>query len=348
MNRSGIMPNYIKLKDIADEIGVSVTTISKVINNHPDISPERRAQIQKLLEEKNYVPDMTASNLRTKKSKFIGLITPDITNPYYAGQIKSIGEILTAGKYHMIVCSSNEDIEAEKEFIKNLISIKAAGVIITPAQGSRKNISLLRQYDIPYVIANRDIAPDEDNYVVVDNEKIGYAAAKHLLEKKPDARVVHLTMPYPAPIALKRRFGYIRALNEHGMQYDENDLYNNVISADDGYAAAQKIMRRRSLPLSILCFSDQIAIGVMKYMNKNYIKIPKEIAVMGVDDIEYAGFANPELTTIAIPKNEIGIKSANLLLELIKEKESEIKNKNETNPDRRIILETQLVVRQST
>jgi LacI family transcriptional regulator len=340
------MPDYIKLKDIADEIGVSVTTISKVINNHPDISPERREQIQKLLEEKNYVPNMAASNLRTRKSKFVGIITTDSANPYYASQIKGIEEILTAEKYQPVIFNSNEDMDTEKEFIKNLISMNAAGVIITPAQGSRKNLAVLKQYKIPYVIANRDVASNEDNYVVVNDEKIGYSAAKYLLEKKPGVKVAYLTAPYPAPIALKRRFGYTRALKEHGLRYDENDVYGNIITADDAYNTAQKIMLRTTPPLSILCFSDNIAIGVLKYLNKYNIKIPQDIALMGIDDIEYSNFTYPELTTVSIPKKEIGIKSAVMLLELIKEKETGIKNETKTN--RQIILETNIAVRKST
>ena len=337
---------YTTLKDIAKEIGVSVTTISKVINNHPDISQTRRKQVLKLMEKKNYVPNVMAANLRRRKSKFIGFVISDNTNPYYARLLKGVEETLSMEGYQVIIFNTNENVDSEREFIKSMLAINVAGVIITPAQGNRESVDILKKFEIPYVITNRYLDKGEDNYVAVDDEEIGYIATNHLLTRKPDVKVIYINGNQSISSSVDRKHGYLRALSERGIKNGMNMIYEDIMDIDSSYAIARKIFKSNTPPLSILCYSDYVAMGILQYLNENKIKIPDEVALMGIDDVEYASFTYPKLSTVTIPQKNIGIESARLLMTLIKDKD-----RDEEHPPKaseQIILSAGLVVRESS
>ena len=163
------MKRDVTLKDIAEKLQVSVTTISKAINNHPDISRGRRKQISELIEKMGYVPNTMARTLRSKKSKFVGLIISDNSNPYYARVVKGVEETLSLQGYHTIIFSNDEDPEKEIRFISELRSIKVAGIIITPALGNTETVDMLKKFNIPYVLAHRYLNKENDNYIIADD-----------------------------------------------------------------------------------------------------------------------------------------------------------------------------------
>lgn len=313
------MDKVTKLKDIAEKLGVSITTISKAINNHPDISYKRRQQILKTIEDMQYLPNIIAKNLRQKSTKFIGLIVSDNTNPYYARVIKGAEDEIVGLNYDTILFNTAEDPDRELKIINNLISIKVAGVIITPAMGNSRSIKKLKEFKIPFVLANRYINKNEDYYVVADDFKAGFIATNYLIKKR-FKKIIYINSFESISSSKNRRKGYIEALKENNIEVNKNWIYDNIIDQNGGYNITKKrILSTHKKLFSILCYSDFIASGVIKCLVEKGIKIPEEVAVMGIDNTEILSFSYPGISTVSIPKFKIGKESAKLLFNIIKD-----------------------------
>lgn len=332
------MEKVTTLKDIAKKIGVSTTTVWKAFNNHPDISPKRKKQILELSSEMKYIPNAIATNLRTKTTRFIGLIVSDNTNPYYARLIKGAEEEIALHNYHTVIFNTNENPERELEFIRSLLSIKIAGVIITPAKGNPESIKILKDFKIPYVLANRYLKVNKDNYVVADDNKAGYIATDYLIKNR-FKKIIFINGFEDVTSAINRRLGYESALKDNGLSRDKTNVYSGIINNTEGYKITKsRVLIDHKPPFSILCYSDFVASGVIKCLSEMGLKIPGDIAVMGIDNIELLSFFHPSLSTINIPRFQIGKKSVEMLFNLME---------NPDYPDNRIMLEPKLIVRET-
>lgn len=325
------------LKDIAKKLGVSVTTISKAINKHPDISDKRRKQVLETIKQMKYVPNTIAVNLRKNITRFIGLIISDNTNPYFAKLVKGAEEEITSNGYHTIIFNSNENPDKEVAIINELLSIKVAGVIITPAMGSDKGVRILKNFNIPYILANRYINKNKDNYVVAGDVKASFIATNYLAKNR-FKKIIYINAFEEFSSARDRRLGYINALKKNNLHVSNNQIYSNIINQSGGYKVTKDILLQHKSQFSILCYSDYIASGVIGYLNEEGIKIPGEVAVMGIDNVELFAFSNPRLSTVSLPKTTIGRESAKILLNLIK---------NPKNPESRLVIEPKLKIRDS-
>jgi DNA-binding LacI/PurR family transcriptional regulator len=326
------------LKDIAKKLDVSITTISKALNNHPDISAERRKQILELASEMQYFPNTIASNLRKGRTRFIAIIISDNTNPYYARLIKGAEEEIAFHNYHTIIFNTNEDPAREMAFIKDLLSIKVAGVIITPAKGNPESARILKDFKIPYVLANRYLKKNEDNYVIADDVMAGYMATDYLIKKR-FKKVILINNFEDITSASDRGIGYKNALKDNNLSFLKNQVYSGIINNTEGYNITKnKVLMDHRPPFSILCYSDYIASGVIKCLSEAGLKIPDEVAVMGIDNIELFSFSHPGLTTISIPKFLIGKECVKMLFNLME---------NPGYSYNRIILELKLIIRES-
>lgn len=330
------MEKTVRLKDIAKKLGVSITTVSKALNDHPDISEDRKEQILELVSEMKYIPNTIAQNLRKRSTKFIGLIITDNTNPYFARLIKGAEEEIAKHNYHTIIFNTNENPDRELEIIKDLLSINVAGVIITPVQGSSSNIKILRDFKIPFVLANRYIKKDEDNYVIADDAKAGYIATDYLI-KKGNNKIIFINGYEDLTSAVERKAGYMKALEDNELDYLESQVYSNIIDNTSGYEIVKKkVLAEHKPPYAVLCYSDYIASGVIKCLFENNLEIPNDISVMGIDNIKLLSFSYPSLSTVSIPKFQIGTESARMLFNLIN---------NTDSKDNQLVLNSKLIVR---
>jgi len=335
------MKKSVTLQDIAEALGVTAMTVSKALNNHPDISEARKKEILDMAKKMNYVPNALAKNLRTNSSSLIGVIVADNSNPYFASFIKGVEKTLSVNNYHSIIFNSDENPEKEKIFIDDLRSLNVAGIIIAPALGNKQNVQMLKNINLPYVLSSRYIDEKTDTYVIADDVTAGYLATKHLLDRK-NAKVVFINSNLDLSTARDRLAGYKKALSERGIAIDNDLILTGALNMDDGYEMTSKLLKKMPRPFSLLCYSDYIAIGALQALNNEKIKIPNEVALMGIDNIEYSAFTYPKLSTVAIPSIQIGIASANLLLKIIK---------SPTKLDikaRQIVLKPQLIIRDST
>lgn len=335
------MKQNVTLKDIAQKLNTSVMTVSKALNNHPDISIKRKQEILDLAASMNYVPNAVAKSLRNHKSKFIGIIVGDNSNPYYARIIKGAEEALSKKGYHTLIINSQEDPQKELMLVDQLRSIHIAGVLLTPAAGNCESARHLDKYGIPYVFMNRYIDKDKGNYVVADDYNAGYLAASQLAKKK-DREIYALWFIQDVSTAREREAGFKQALKDHGIDFDMSHMVYGCVNHHDGFNAMNALLDKQKTPMSIICYSDFIAVGAMKAIRDRKLKIPEDISVIGIDDIEFLDYSTPRLSTIGIPKFRLGKRAAELLIKILNKNPEE-----EINFEHQIVLDVNLVERDS-
>ncbi len=332
------MNKPVRLKDIAEGLNVSIMTVSKAINGHPDISEKRRTEILEYVKSVNYVPNQVAKNFRQQKTKTVAIILSNNSNPYNARIIRGIEETLSSKGYYTVIMNSQEDAKKELKLVKELRGLNVAGVLLTPAAGNKKSCEFLRQFNIPYVLVNRYIQENEDTYVVIDDKKAAFLATRHLCSFNYD-KVFFLNYLSSVSSTQNRLLGYQEALAKCDVEADESWVISDCVNQLDGYEAMKKILEKNKPPFSVLCYSDYIAIGAICALQEREIRIPDDVAVMGNDDIEILSFVKPRLSTIGVPKLRLGSRCAELLIDLIEKKDIE---------EKRILMKPELIIRETS
>lgn len=325
------------LRDIAERVGVTITTVSKSIHDHPDISVAMREKIQQTAKELNYTPNLLASSLRRNRSIFIGLIITNSGNPYFARLIEGAQEEISSRNYHTIIIDNKEDPVEELAIVRQLRGLSIAGVMITPAKGNRESVALLKEFDIPYVLVNRYLDQDSDSYVMVDDYEAAYLATDYLIKNRSD-KVLFVNAFEGISSARDRLRGYKTALLDNGLAIHGDRVYPGNAGQEAGYEVAAKILRRHELPYSILCYSDLVALGVLRFFLSSDVKVPDDVAIMGIDNIDLLSFMHPSLSTVDLPKQTIGRESAKILFDLIEDPD---------RAEKRLVLKPTLVVRET-
>jgi DNA-binding LacI/PurR family transcriptional regulator len=335
------MKRNVTLKDIATKLNTSVMTISKALNNHPDISAKRKQEVLELAASMNYVPNAVAKSLRNHKSKFIAIVVGDNSNPYYARIIKGAEETLSKKGYLTLIINSQEDPDKELMLIDQLRSVHIAGVLLTPAAGNIESAEHLDKYGIPYVLVNRYLDKEKGNYVVADDYNAGYLAASKLAMKK-DRDIFALWFIPKVSTAREREEGFIQALKDNGIEFDKSHIVYGCVNHHDGLRAMHDLLDEFKPPMSVICYSDFIALGAMTAIRERGLKIPDDISIIGIDDIEFLDYSIPRLSTIGIPKFRLGKRAAELLIKILNKDPNE-----EINFEHQIVLATELIDRDS-
>jgi len=331
--------NNITMKDIAKSLNVSITTVSKVINGHSDISEKTRREVMDKIAELGYVPNMLAMNLRRSRANMVALVLSDLSKPYYGRVMEGYERVLEAAGYQAITFSSMENREREDRFIRRIASMNMAGIIIDPAQNTDPEGDALKHTGIPYVFSNRYPCADSGYYVAADNDLAGYMATRHLLERKPGCPVFCVNGPRLISPTLTRFRGYCKALEETKTPFRSEYVFENCFGLDEAYAIGRKIAAMVKPPFSVFCATDQFAVGILRALHDSGLQVPRDVGVIGVDDIDVARYLVPAITTMALPKEQIGEMSAQMLINLIEGREV-------TQP--RVLLKPELIVRETT
>lgn len=304
------------MKDLAKELNVSITTISKALNNHPDISETRKKEILALVEERNYIPNRLAKGLRTDSSTFIGVIVSDNYNPYNSKVIKAMENVATREGFYLLIANTNEQIDLEEQIIKKMLAINVSGVLLCPAMGNKKTVELLRRHNVPYVLYNRYINKDEDSYVVANDILAARLGTEYLLRKYNGERMIFVAPDPRISTASDRLIGFKEGLASKGIPFKEQCLFHGVVDYDDGYAVLERIIERfPNDDLSILCYSDYIALGVMKRLSERQPLMEHSVSIMGIDGVDmFSTF----LCSIHLPKYSLGLRSIEMLINKIR------------------------------
>lgn len=310
--------------DIARFLGISKSTVSRALRNHPDISDETKKAVRDVANKLNYIKNATASSLRYKKSNLIGLIVPEISYFFFPSVINGIEELVHKNGYNLLILQSKESYEREVENIDILISNNVEGILASVSRTTKDITHFINLTDMrmPLVLFDRIVKEINADIVLVDDIEGSYNAVKHLLEigKK---RIAICTGNLNLLISRNRLEGYKKALTEQGIQID-NEIIISVETPEDTEKEIQNLLKSNNPPDGIFAISDLTMAGVMKAIYKSERKIPEEIAVVGFCEKQYRTMYQPELTAIDPMGFEIGKKATELLFEQINQKSNNL------------------------
>lgn len=327
------------MKDVAKRAGVSVATVSHVINETRFVSEELKQRVLKAIEELDYQPDAVARSLRRKETRTIGLIVPDNSNPFFAEVARGIEDVGFEQGYSVILCNSDWNLEKELTYLDTLIAKRVDGIVFIAATTQVEHVKSLVENRTPVVVAERKMPEIEVDSVLVDNFQGGYEATKHLLDLG-HRRIGCISGPWDLTPSAERVTGYKLALNRHELRAEEDLIVRGDYLFESGEMAVRTLLELSAPPTAIFACNDLMAIGAMKAILEQGLRVPEDISIVGFDDIALASYLNPPLTTIAQPKYELGRMAAQLVIQRITSSGSREK--------REIVLESRLVVRGST
>lgn len=330
------MKSTITIYDVAEKAGVSISTVSKVLNNTGSIAEKTRQKVRKTMRELNYQPSVVASV--KKRIQTIGLLIPSIANPFMAEVARSIEDHAKKFGFSLIVCSTDNDLENEIEYISILKQKYVDGIIIATGLKDHKAIRELINAEIPIALLSRDIPSLAVDTVLVDDFLGGYEATQYLMSLG-HRKIAMITESIDLSVVRARVRGYRQALEEAGVEYNESLVLLNNTTFEAGKHATRKLLELREPPTAIFASTEFLAIGAIKGARELGINIPKDLSVVGFDDTILSTVCEPPLTTMAQPIQEMGKKVVELLVE-------EIERSKETK--QRIVLSPKLVIREST
>lgn len=332
----------VTMKDIAQELGISIGTVSKVLRDHPDISAETRERVRKRMRELNYRPNLTARALVTGRTHTIGLVVPDLVHPFFGEVAGGLSKLLRKKGYSLIISSSDEDFELENRVIDQLLARRVDALIIASSQRDSEFIHTIEKQKTPFVLIDRRPEAGKVNFVGVNDEQIGRMATEHLIEIGC-RRIAHIGGP-GISTAVGRLRGYQQALKHHGLAIDPTYVISrdHADEASDvtGYEAMNELLAAKRAPDGVFCYNDPTAMGAMQAAIEKGMRIPQDLAMIGSGNVRYAKFLRVPLSTIDQQSEEIGERAAKLALKLIEAK-------TQPRPNT-ILLTPRLVVRESS
>ncbi len=312
------------MKDIAKKAGVSLTTVSRALNNKSDIGKDTRERILAIAHELNYAPNIHARALASGDSKTLGLIVADSANPFYAKLIRGVEDVCSAHGFGVILCNTNEQPDQEVRAHQMLREKRVDGMLITSIRTGLLPLRELQQENIPFVLLNRYLESFGVDCVLNDNRQGAYEATVHLCGLG-HRRIVHLTGAEQISSVRDRLAGYCQALEEYGIPFDPQLVLQCNLRLEGGYQQAKTIIPTISpRPTAVFAYSDLLAIGVLKALRELGWRVPQDIALVGYDDIEFAPFVDPPLTTVTQLAYEIGQKGTEILLHRISLPEEQV------------------------
>lgn len=334
------------LKEIAEQLGVSITTVSKALKDYPDVSKKTKELVKDLAKKLNYVPNSFAVSLRMQESKTIGVIIPATVHYFFSKVIDGILKEAERKNYMVILMQSNESYELEKKQVDLLINKGVDGILMS-LSNETKNIDHLKKimnYGIPLILFDKISKTTNCSKVVIDDRKAAYEAVTYLI-KKGHKRIAHFRGDLNPQNSIDRFLGYKKALTDHHIEFDPSLVYlcNNNSDFTDGFNNAKKLIEDHGNHVDALfTVNDLLAIGALKFFNDHNIKVPERIALFGFSNWFMSSVITPALSTIEQHGYQMGEQSANLLFEEIDNKHHKI-----TSEPKKIIVETELVIRDS-
>ncbi|MEI7829087.1 MAG: LacI family DNA-binding transcriptional regulator [Prolixibacteraceae bacterium] len=330
---------HLSLKDLASELNISISTVSRALKNHPDISPDLTRKVQELAMVRNYTPNPLAMGLLRQETRMIGVIVPDLVTHFYSSIISGIEEYAKSKGYFILLSSSYESMEKEIESVSNLLKARVDGMIVCLSKETNKFDHFLHliQNEIPLVFFDRVCLSETVPCVIIDNQDAIEQIIFHLHEQKYK-RIAFISGPAHLNISREREIGYLSGLKKLGRKYDPSLLCSSNMLISEAVQIITGLLALPDPPDAIFGINDMMIYAVMKELKARGIGIPEEFGVVGFADEFHASFVSPQLTSIMHPTHEIGIKAAELFF----------KKKDDPGFAETVVLQTQLVVRKSS
>ena len=332
----------ITIHDIAKNLNISASTVSRALNNNPNISRSTIEKVNAYAIKIGYRPNWIASNLRKRKTNSIGIVVPQINRNFFSSFISGVEKIAFKENYNVIISQSNNLLEKEKKIVYSLFSNQVDGLIVSLSMQTNEfnHFKLFKENNIPLVFFDR-IAPSlNTDRIIVDDFEAGYRATKHLIDQGYK-RIAHISGPTVLKIYSLRKEGYIKALKDNNIPVREEYIITSHLLREDGENSIKQFLRLKTPPDAIFCGNDTSALGLIMYLKKMNIKIPENIGIVGFSDEPFSELITPTLSTLRQPAFEMGEKAAELLIERIEKNENSSKFKT-------IVMPTKLIIRESS
>ncbi len=335
--------NPATLSDIAKQLNISVSTVSRALHDHPAISKSTKKRVVNLAKKLDYQPNLLALSLLNNKTYTIGIIVPEITSYFFSSVINGFQDLVNDTQYRLIISQSEESFEKEKKILEALSKVRVDGFLISPTSETHDahHFNKLVESGTPLVIFDRDCEGFNADKVLVDDYDGAFQAVEYLI-KTGCRRIAHITGPSNLSISKHRMNGYLDALKKHTIQVDPELIFNvSGFSPEYGVEATKAMLKLKQLPDAIFAINDGIAIGAMYVIKEAGIQIPDQISVVGFDDEPHSSYFIPPLTSVWQPVYDMGILSARILL-------NKLQSHKLTASPRYELLKPELIVRESS
>ncbi len=333
----------VTLKDIADELNLSPSTVSRALNDHPAIGRETKKAVKQLAAVLEYEPNPMALGLLQKRSHTIGVIVPEITSHFFSAIITGIQDVVGPTQYNIMICISNESYDEEVTLVKKLSRMRVDGILVSPTSGTKtfEHFSNLKKNGIPVVVFDRDCPGFETDKVLVDDYSGAYQAVEYLI-RSGCKKIAHLGGPLNLSTTKHRMQGYLDALKKNNLSINKAYIQHvKGFSHSDGLKPAKKLLDLTVIPDAIFAINDNIATSAMHIAKKKGLQIPDDISIVGFDDEPHSSYFSPSLSTVWQPVYSMGMLSARILLQRLKDGISTIDFRNE-------VFKPELVIRASS
>ncbi len=336
------------IKQIAKAAGVSVATVSRVLNHPESVAPKTREKIQKIIDEEEYTPNWFAQGLNFKKTRTIGLVLPQNINSANMEVANAVEEVARQKGYITLICNIEKDPRREKEYIDQLMTRKVDGLILLYSTLNEEYASWIEEENVPAVLIGETRARDNWDSVFVDCRAGAAEMTAHLIECG-HRRIAMLCGKDPEPEAKAMLQGYKNVLKASGIKVDETLIYQVNNNIEGGYIGMKKMIGRLpKKPDAVFASSDEIAFGAMDALKEMKLRVPEDIAVAGFGNDRMSSLMEPKVTTVELPYRKMGIYGARMLFDQIEEKEAKKEPKAEKRRRaRKIQLQTKMRVRKS-
>jgi DNA-binding LacI/PurR family transcriptional regulator len=326
------------LKDVADYAQVSRATVSRVLNNNPQVAEDLRARVLEAVRALGYQPNRAARRLRANSSDVLGLIISDIENPFFTSVVRGVEDTAYAHQMSVVLCNTDEDSEKQRMYLRVMRAERVAGLIISPTSVyDAAEFAELRRLGIPIILLDRHIDNFETDAVTINNLNGAFLAVKHLIGLGYE-RIAMIGGMLQLTTGRERYEGYRKALSAAGIRFDDKLCKIGNSKTESGYRLAQELITGAQVPQAIFVANNLMTLGALRAMREHGVRIPDDIALVGFDDMPWAGELCPALTAVSQPTYELGQETVHLLLRRLVGPDA---------PVRTVTLEPRLVVRES-
>jgi DNA-binding LacI/PurR family transcriptional regulator len=328
------------LFDLAKELNVSISTISRALSRPEVVAPATRERILAAVKEFGFQPNRIARSLRTQETKTIGIIIPDITNSFFGLIVKAIGEVAKAHDYTVIICNANEDPADEAQALEALRSRKVSGVINCPVGADLGLWRLLIAAGVPLVELDRQSGLKDVDSVTFDDEEAAFLATEHLVALG-HKRIATIAGPERLSNAAARVVGFEKSLRNSSLRQQPEYIERGDFGGESGLRAMKRLLSLRTPPTAIFVANSEMTGGAMGALREKNVQVPEELSIVGFYDARWACYLDPPLTMIDHPAEEMGKRAAELLLD-------RMEGSAEDRPSQAVVFPPKLVIRNST
>jgi len=335
------MKENVTIYDIAKLLKITAATVSRALNNNPNISQKTKKLVLETAKELNYQKNNFALALKSGQSKNIGLIVPYINRNFFSTIIRGVEEELYPQGYQTIICQTNEDEKKEKLIFESLINNNVDGILISVSRDTEnlEHFTKAKERNIPVVFFDRKKELIGTSSVTINDFQGGYNATQHLIDEGYKS-IVHVSGDLKLEIYKQRNKGYLTALKENNLEKFSKNISETTSNIEAGKAVAKKILKRKIRPDAIFCSGDYIALGIIQELKKQGIKIPDEIGIIGFGNEPFTELLELSISSIDQSPYEMGKVTAKVLLEQISNPNARIEKK--------VVLDSKLIARMST